>query len=182
MGKEATYEEGQSKAEQPGVKETTLQARRQALTDARRTVDQQLISVNDISRKAWRVVQFNGLVATILATLIPSLFNLDQFHFVSIILLAIGISALVYSTKLTYQIQQRQRVQNGPESKLYRRIAEYDYDESTYLSKALNLYANALNNLVQSTESMSEDLNRAVITSAIGLVFLIVATISLLVV
>jgi len=60
-------EEAENQEESNEDSDIPSEARRHALDDARRVLDQELQSLNDITQKAWRVVQFNGLVATVFA-------------------------------------------------------------------------------------------------------------------
>lgn len=160
---------------------TSLEARRHALEDARRVLDQELQSLNDITRKAWRVVQFNGLVATVFAALVPTQSSLTQITPISGILLAGAVISLGYSTYKAFQTQQRESISTGPETDMFRAVAEHDYDEDDYLSRAINIHSDCFDKVQSKTENKSEDVDNALITSILGVILLVAGTIPLFV-
>lgn len=179
MGKtDATAEEdvdSDDSDEQDGTK-----ARHHALTDARRTLNEHLVSVNDMSRKGWRVLQFNGIVATVVAALIPTQFTLSDFSLITVILLAIFLLMYIISTYFAYKIQRPRGVEMGPSSDVFRYAAEYDYPEDEYLAEILETYADAIDSVGRSNTESSSGLRIAVTTSAMGLASLLIALLSTL--
>lgn len=161
--------------EQDGTK-----ARRHALTDARRTLNEHLVAVNDMSRKGWRVLQFNGIVATVVAALVPTQFSLSDFSLITVVLLALYLLLFVVSTYFAYRIQRPKGVDMGPSSDAFRHTSEYDYPEDEYLTEIIGTYANAIDRVGESNTESSKGLRIAVTTSALGLASLLIALLSTL--
>lgn len=163
-----TEEEQRESVENRGTK-----ARQFALEDARRTLDEQLVSVNDISRKGWRVLQFNGLVATVAVALLPTVLSNEELGVTLIGLFSVAIGLFVVSTVIAYRIQHPQNVVNGPGTDVYRHVSDYDYPENQYLREILERYATGIDTVRETTKSNSNQLQIAVITSAVGLIVLL---------
>lgn len=159
--------------------DTPTEARHHALEDARRVLDHELQSLNDVTQKAWRVVQFNGLVATVFAALVPTRSGLTQLGPISGLLLVGAVIALGYSTYTAYRTQERESVNTGPETDMYRAVADHSYEEDDYLSHSLKIHANCLDSLHPSTEEKSEDVDEALLTSVLGVILLVVGTLLL---
>jgi hypothetical protein len=172
----ATSETEKEKSGGKSGSTASTQARAHALEDARRVVDLELQSVNDLTRKAWRVVRFNGLVATVFAALVPTQSGLDQLDQFSGGFFAAAIIALGFSTYIAYRTQKREKVKTGPESGLYRALANHEYDEDDYLSRSLEIHADCLDSLNPTTEEKSENLDDAIITSVLGVILLLAGT------
>jgi len=158
------------------TKETSgTKARQHALEDARNTLSEQLVSVNDITRKGWRVIQFNGLVATVAVALFPTVLSRESITLAETSIFIVSIIPFVISTVFAYRIQHPQSVINGPGTDVYRYASKYDYPEDEYLRDILDRYANGIDTVRETTENNSEQLRIAVTTSAVGLVVLIIS-------
>jgi len=165
---EQKEEQQESEKEYSGTK-----ARQHALEDARRTLDEQLVSVNDISRKGWRVLQFNGLVATVAVALLPTVFSDEELGLPLIGLFSTAIGLFVISTVVAYRIQHPQNVVNGPGTDVYRHVSDYNYPENQYLREILERYSTGIDTVRETTKNNSDQLQIAVITSAVGLIVLL---------
>lgn len=179
-GKQEKTVEAQKEEFRDDIRSSTPnEARQHALEDARRVLDHEFQSLNDITQKAWRVVQFNGLVATVFAALVPTRSGLTQIGPISGVFLVGAIIALGYSTYTAYRTQERESVNTGPETKMYRAVANYSYDEDDYLSHSLKIHASCLDSLQPSTEEKSEDVDKALLTSILGVILLVVGSLLL---
>ena len=174
-----SVEETENQEESKKDSDTSSEARRHALDDARRVLDQELQSLNDITQKAWRVVQFNGLVATVFASLVPTQSSLTQITPISGFLLGGAVISLGYSTYRAFQTQQRESISTGPETDMFRAVAKHDYDEVDYLSRAINIHSDCFDKVQSKTEDKSEDVDNALITSILGVILLVAGTILL---
>jgi hypothetical protein len=166
---------------QEGSEETdsSTKARRHALEDARRVLDHELQSLNDVTRKSWRIVQFNGLVATVFAALVPMQSELSQLNLISGPILAVAALLLGHSTYTAFQTQERESVRTGPETDMYRAISDHNYEEDEYLSHALRIHADDIDAIKPTTENKSEDVNKALLTSILGVILLVAGTLLL---
>jgi hypothetical protein len=165
---ETKEQEGDS--EEP---ETFTEARRHALEDARRVLDHELTSLNDITQKSWRIVQFNGLVATVFAALVPIQAGLSQLTLIPGLVLSVAALLLGHSTYTAFQTQERESVRTGPETDMYRALSDHKYEEDEYLSHALRIHADGIDAIQPTTEDKSEDVDKALLTSILGVIILV---------
>ena len=68
-----------------------IETYRHAIEEARRTLDQQLDAFNDVNDKAWRIVQLNGIIATIYIAAVANALNDLTFTRLPSALIAIGL-------------------------------------------------------------------------------------------
>lgn len=164
------------KEESEKEQDTSTEARHHALEDARRVLDHELKSLNDVTQKSWRVVQFNGLVATVFTALVPIQSGINQLTLTSGLVLGTAALVLGYSTYTAFQTQERERVPTGPETDMYRALANHDYEKDEYISHALRIYAEDIDTMQPKTEDKAEDVDRALLTSIFGVILLIAGT------
>lgn len=179
MGSSVEETEKQEEKESEEETDTSTEARRHALEDARRVLDHELQSLNDITQKSWRIVQFNGLVATVFAALVPIQSGLNQLTLIPGLILAAAALVLGYSTYTAFQTQERERVRTGPETDMYRAVSDHKYEEDEYLSHALRIHAEDIDAMQPTTEDKSEDVDRALLTSILGVILLMAGTLLL---
>jgi hypothetical protein len=170
------------KEEESDESDTSTEARRHALEDARRVLDHELQSLNDVTQKSWRIVQFNGLVATVFAALVPIQSGFNQLTPIPGLVLAAAGLVLGYSTYTAFQTQERERVRTGPETDMYRALSDHDYKEDEYLSHALRIHANDIDAMQPTTEDKSEDVDKALLTSILGVILLVAGTLLIFIV
>jgi len=153
-------EEAENQEESNEDSDIPSEARRHALDDARRVLDQELQSLNDITQKAWRVVQFNGLVATVFAKprTHPIQSNSDNTTLRNPTRRAV--ISLGYSTYRAFQTQQRESISTGPETDMFRAVAKHNYDEVDYLSRAINIHSDCFDKVQSKTEDKSQYLTK----------------------
>lgn len=173
---ESSVEETEKQEEESEETDSPTEARRHALEDARRVLDHELQSLNDVTRKSWRIVQFNGLVATIFAALVPIQSGLNQLILIPGLVLAAAVLILGYSTYTAFQTQERERVRTGPETDMYRAVSDHGYEEDEYLSHALRIHADGIDDMQPTAENKSEYVDRALLTSILGVIFLLAGT------
>lgn len=159
--------------------DSSTEARHHALEDARRVLDHELQSLNDVTQKSWRIVQFNGLVATVFAALVPIQSGLNQLTLIPGLILTTAALVLGYSTYTAFQTQERESVRTGPETEMYRAVSNHDYEEDEYLSHALRIHADDIDAMQPTTEDKSKDVDRALLTSILGVILLVVGTLFL---
>ncbi len=176
MGSGVEETEKQEEAEET---DSPTEARRHAIEDARRVLDHELQSLNDVTQKSWRIVQFNGLVATVFAAIVPIQSGLKQLTLIPGLVLAAAAVGLGYSTYTAFQTQERERVRTGPETDMYRTVSSHDYEEDEYLSHALRIHADDIDAMQPTTEEKSEDVDRALFTSIVGVMLLVTGTLLL---
>lgn len=169
----------ETEAQESGGTDSSTEARHHALEDARRVLDHELQSLNDVTRKSWRIVQFNGLVATVFAALVPIQSGLNELTLIPGLILTAAALVLGYSTYTAFQTQERERVRTGPETDMYRAVSDHDYEEDEYLSHALRIHADDIDAMQPTTENKSEDVDRALLTSILGVILLVVGTLFL---
>jgi len=165
--------------EESGGSEPSTEARRHALEDARRVLDHELQSLNDVTQKSWRIVQFNGLVATVFAALVPIQSGLSQLTMIPGLVLGAAALLLGHSTYTAFQTQERESVRTGPETDMYRALSDHNYEEDEYLSHALRIHADDIDAIQPSTEDKSEDVDKALLTSILGVILLVSGTLFL---
>lgn len=159
--------------------DSSTEARHHALEDARRVLDHELQSLNDVTQKSWRIVQFNGLVATVFAALVPIQSGLNQLTLIPGLILTAAALVLGYSTYTAFQTQERESVRTGPETEMYRAVSNHNYEEDEYLSHALRIHADDIDAMQPTTEDKSKDVDRALLTSILGVILLVVGTLFL---
>jgi len=175
----SSVEETEKQEEESEETDSSTEARHHALEDARRVLDHELQSLNDVTQKSWRIVQFNGLVATVFAALVPIQSGLNQLTLIPGLALAAAAVVLGYSTYTAFQTQERERVRTGPETDMYRTVSNHDYEEDDYLSHALRIHADDIDAMQPTTEDKSEDVDSALLTSILGVILLVTGTLLL---
>lgn len=175
----SSVEETQKQEEDPEETDTSTEARRYALQDARRVLDHELQSLNDVTQKSWRIVQFNGLVATVFAALVPIQSGLSQLTPIPGLVLATAALFLGHSTYTAFQTQERESVRTGPETDMYRALSNHNYEEDEYLSHALRIHADDIDAIQPTTKDKSEDVDKALLTSILGVILLVAGTLLL---
>lgn len=150
---------------------------RHALEEARRTLDQQLEAFNDIADKAWRIVQLNGIIATVYVAAVANALDDLTYTWMSVILVALGLVLMGISVYLAAEGQQAQTVTIGQSSDAFASIREHDPDEITYLYKTLADYEEWIDQVHEKTEANGDTVNSAKRLLIIGVVFITGGTI-----
>ena len=121
------------------IEEYNTESFKHALEEARRTFDHQITAYEDADEKSWRVLRFNGLVATIAvagAVNIPPPFSiLELGSFVA------GIMVLGISTILVFRGLPHNEVGLGASREFLDRVGAKNPPEEVYLHWAINQYA-----------------------------------------
>lgn len=151
--------------------ESGVVAQRHAIEDARRSLDEQLQEVNDISLKSWRAIKFNGLILTIVASISP-FGPFEAPAGLPSVVMGIVVVVMVISTYLSLKIQRPNQVYNGPDTENFEKVCEDDFSEGEYLSSALQGYYTAIRQVQQLNEDNADRLEWSVFTSAVALVVL----------
>jgi hypothetical protein len=105
--------------------------------------------------------------------------ELSQLNLISGPILAVAALLLGHSTYTAFQTQERESVRTGPETDMYRAISDHNYEEDEYLSHALRIHADDIDAIKPTTENKSEDVNKALLTSILGVILLVAGTLLL---
>ncbi|WP_338756253.1 hypothetical protein V9T20_05860 [Halobacterium salinarum] len=154
-----------------------IESYRHALTEARRTLDQQLQAFNDVNEKAWRIVQLNGLIATVYVTAVANALDGLTFSVCSILLVALGLSSMGVSVLLASEGQKATTVNIGQSAEAFESLRSNDPPEIKYLYRTLEDYESWISQVNEKTEINGTTVNRAKRLSIIGVVFITVGSI-----
>ncbi len=129
-----------------------LDAYRHALDEARRTIDQQLEAFNDVADKAWRIVQLNGIIATVYiaaaANALPELSITSPNDGI----IVVGLTCLGMSVYLAAEGQEAQTVVIGQSSDEFESVRSSDPSEIAYLYNTLADYETWIDQVHTKTE------------------------------
>lgn len=139
---------------------------RQAMEDARRTHDEQLQAYSDIDDRNWRVLQFNGLIATIA---IAGAVNVgENISPAAISLFFLGIALLTYSTYRLLHKTPVTEVTLGPSDNDLGKISEKNPAEGVYLDWMIGLYSEWTKSVENATRENSANVDLAKLLSVVG--------------
>ena len=144
---------------------------KQALEDARRTHDQQLEAYNDIDEKGWRVLRFNGIVATVAMAGAVSIENNPSVC--AVVLFLGGIGLLSWST---YRIMYKQPIKEvtlGPSTEDLENIMSKNPKEGVYLEWMTKRYAEWSDIVTVAVEENSANVDLAKLLSVLGTAFML---------
>jgi hypothetical protein len=158
-----------------------IEARIHALEDARQSLKHSFSSLNDYRRRGWRVMKFNGIVATVFIALLPTQKDVFSIHPHALLVLGIGLFLLVISTAIGYYVQKAEDVGIGPKHETYQKISDWNYGEDQYLRWSLEKHAESINILIDVNNAKNTQLKFGIFTSVMGVGFLITGSIYALV-
>jgi len=149
---------------QPG--DYNVETFRHAIEDARRTHEYQIEAYDDIDEKSWRVLRFNGVVATVA---VAGAVNLSPPFSTFVWVFALGgLGCLVYSTYLALDGQPENEITVGPSGDDFQTVVEKNPQEPVYLSWMVQNYADYTEEGVEKVEKNAEAVDRAKVFTIIG--------------
>lgn len=170
---EGTTEEGT----QPSEPAYDIETYRHALEEARRTLNQQLEAFNDVAEKAWRIVQLNGIIATIYIAAVANALNDLRFTLLPTIIVGAGLVLMGISVYLATEGQEASRVTIGQDSDAFESVRENDPDEIVYLYKTLEDYETWIAEVHRKTKSNGETVNKSKRLLIVSVVLLTIGTV-----
>lgn len=154
-----------------------IETYRHALQEARHTLDQQLQAFNDVNDKAWRIVQLNGIIATVYIAAVANALNSLAVDWMSAGVVTLGLIAMAVSVFLATEGQEATTVAIGQSSDAFRSLRKTDPDEITYLYTTLEDYESWIDEVNRKTEQNGETVNTAKRLLLIGVVLIISGTV-----
>lgn len=164
-------------AEEDEGPEYEIETYRHALDEARRTLDQQLEAFNDVNEKAWRIVQLNGLIATVYVAAVANALDGLTFSMYSILFVSVGLVIMGFSVFLAAEGQEATKVTIGQSTDAFESLRSTDPSEIAYLYKTLQDYESWIAQVNKKTEINAETINWAKRLSIIGVVFIVGGTV-----
>lgn len=158
-----------------------IEAYRQAIVDARRTLDQQLTAFNDIGEKAWRLVRLNGLIATVYVAAVANTFEDLAFTPITMTIIGFGGVFLGISTLLAMIGQREHSVPIGQSPDSLRSLRETDPTEIAYLYKTIESYEQWIDIVNKRTSSNARAVNWSKYVLLCGIMLIIAGTLLALV-
>jgi hypothetical protein len=149
-----------------------IESYRHALEEARRTLDQQLDAFNDVNEKAWRIVQLNGLIATVYVSAVANAMEGLTFSIRPIILIISGLTMMAASVFLAASGQEAKTVTIGQGPEAFESLRDNDPSEIAYLYETLKDYESWIDQVSGKTEKNGETVNIAKWLSILGVVFI----------
>jgi len=144
---------------------------REALEDARRTHDQQLQAYNDVNDRNWRVLRFNGIIATVSVAAAASVSS--DIEIQTAIVLLTGTLFLSYSSyRLIYKTPVT-KVTLGPSKGDLKTVSDKNPPESVYLDWMVGLYSEWTESVKAATKKNSDNIELAKLLSVVGTALLI---------
>ena len=154
-----------------------IETYRHAIEEARRTLDQQLNAFNDVGEKAWRIVQLNGIVATIYISAIANALGSLQFTTLATGFIGGGLCALGLSAYLVVNGQDAQVVFIGQSTHSFAQVRKYDPPEIAYLYKTLESYECWIESVGEKTEQNGTAVNNGKYAFLIGVALITIGTV-----
>lgn len=134
---------------------------RHAITEARRTLDQQLKAFNDVNGKAWRIVQLNGIIATVYIAAVANALDGLNFTPLPASILILGLVLMGLSAYFAATGQDVEKITIGQGSDAFKSVRENDPSEIAYLYKTLEDYEQWIEEANTKTDQNGEVINRA---------------------
>ena len=156
--------------------EYDIETYRSAIEEARRTLDQQLQAFNDITNKAWRIVQLNGIVATIYVSAVVNAADILTFTLPAIILIGTGLILMSGSVLLAAEGQEAKKTTIGQGSDAFESVRKNDPKEIAYLYKTLEDYESWIDEVNSKTERNGSRVNCSKRLLILGVVFITIGT------
>lgn len=138
-----------------------IEALRLGLEDAKRTHNEALVAFSEVSEKAWRIVQLNGIVATIFASAVVSSPDSLSFTLIPILSLFIGFILIGLSTWEATAGQEATKLNLGQSSDALASLRDHRPAESKYIEETLKSYESWIDECIQKTEKNGRIVNRA---------------------
>lgn len=143
-----------------------LETFRQAIEDARRAHAYQIEAYDDIDEKSWRILQFDGVVATVATAGVVNLQPPFPWYVWSLALG--GFAGLAISTYLALDGQPENRITVGPDTNDFQKVNSMNPQEAVYLSWMVQNYTKYLEEGVVKVEKNAEAIDRAKVFSIIS--------------
>lgn len=159
-------EEGTNSWEDRNPEEYNLETFRQAIEDVRRTHAYQIEAYDDIDEKSWRILQFDGVVATVATAGIVNLQPPFPWYVWSLSLG--GFAGLAISTYLALDGQPENRITVGPGTNDFQKVNSMNPEEAVYLSWMVRNYTKYFEEGVEKVERNAEAIDRAKVFSIIS--------------
>ncbi|WP_226006037.1 hypothetical protein [Natrinema salinisoli] len=153
-----------------------IETYRHALEEARRTLDQQLEAFNDVTDKAWRIVQMNGIIATVYTAAVANALPELSFTYLSGIPIGLGLILLGVSVYLATEGQEAQTVTIGQSSDAFESLRATDPPEIAYLYETLKDYETWIDQVNEKTTTNGDTVNTAKRALIVGVVFIVIGT------
>lgn len=138
-----------------------IETYRHAIQEARRTLDQQLKAFNDVNGKAWRIVQLNGIIATIYISAVANALGDLQLTLIPTGLLSLGLISMACSAYLAANGQDVRKVTIGQGTDAFESIRQTDPSEIEYLYKTLEDYEDWIEEVNRKSEQNGEIVNKS---------------------
>lgn len=150
---------------------------RHALQEARRTLDHQLKAFNDVNDKAWRIVQFNGIIATVYIAAVANAIGSLTLEPIPVGVIVAGLVSIGASAFLAAEGQKATKVTIGQSTDAFESLRENDPSEIAYLYKTLEDYEDWIDEVNEKTESNGSMINTAKWLMIIGVVLITSGTV-----
>lgn len=146
---------------------------RQLMEDVRSAHRHELESFDDKKQKGWRIVQFNGIVGTIIIAVLTqtSIPSPPDLH--SLLLLGIGSLFLVVSTVMGFAAQRNASLTVGPGKKAVNLVRTGEFPEVEYIAVFARKYDGWRANAAEVTDRRSKEVYAAMTLSLLGVVLLL---------
>jgi hypothetical protein len=156
--------------------EYDIETYQHTIEEARRTLDQQLQAFNDVSKKGWRIVQLNGIIATIYVSAIAN--SLDNLTLSNSSLGVIGFGLVFMALSVFYTMtgQEAEDVKIGQGPKAFESVRENDPEEIAYLYKTIDDYESWIENVSSKTEYNKRVVNISKMFLLVGVGFITIGT------
>lgn len=158
MSDSTEAQETSSQTSEPGY---DIETYRHALTEARRTLDQQLNAFNDVNGKAWRIIQLNGIIATVYIAAVANALDGLDFTPIPASILILGLVLMGLSAYFAATGQDVEKITIGQGSDAFESVRENDPSEIAYLYKTLEDYEQWIKEANTKTDQNGEVVNRA---------------------
>jgi len=150
---------------------------RHAIEEARRTLDQQLQAFNDVADKGWRIVQLNGIIATIYASAVVNSLSALNFSTKSLLSIFIGFFLMAVSIFLVISEQESHKIMIGQGTEAFRSMRENDPEEIVYLYETIKSYEKWIDDVGKKTKYNGRIIEAAKISLTVGVGFILTGTI-----
>lgn len=141
--------------------EYDIESYRHAITEARRTLDQQLKAFNDVNGKAWRIVQLNGIIASVYIAAVANALDGLNFTPLPALILILGLVLLGLSAYFAATGQNVEKITIGQGSDAFESVRKNDPSEIAYLYKTLEDYEQWIVEANAKTDQNGKVVNRA---------------------
>lgn len=153
-----------------------IETYRHAIEEARRTLDQQLQAFNDVADKGWRIVQLNGIIATVYASAVVNALNILDFSILTVGSILFGFLLMGISIFIVVSEQEGSKISIGQSPEAFESMRKNDPEEFEYLREVIKEYESSIKSVGEKTEYNSRIVTGAKILLTAGVGFLVSGT------